>query len=43
VRTAAKLAAAVYDAESLEQANDVLHDLGVRSELDYERDMAASS
>jgi hypothetical protein len=40
VRSAARLAAAVSDAGSLEEANDVLHSLGVRSELDYEREMA---
>ena len=40
VRSAARLAAAVSDAASLEEANDVLHGLGVRSELDYEREMA---
>jgi len=41
VRTAARCAAAVYDAESLEHANDALHEIGVtRTELDYERDMA---
>src|SRR5206468_1489074 len=39
LRTAARCAAAVYDAESLEHANDVLHEIGVkRTELDYERD-----
>jgi hypothetical protein len=37
VDTVAVLARAVADAESLEQANDVLHELGVRTELDYER------
>jgi hypothetical protein len=42
VRSAARLAAAVYDAESLEHANDLLHELGVRSELDYERDNAGT-
>jgi hypothetical protein len=40
VRSAARLAAAVSDAGSLDEANDVLHALGVRSELDYEREMA---
>lgn len=40
VRSAARLAAAVSDTGSLEDANDVLHSLGVRSELDYEREMA---
>jgi hypothetical protein len=37
LRTAARLAAAVMDAPDLEAANDVLHDLGIRTELDYER------
>jgi hypothetical protein len=37
-RTAARLAAAVRDAHGLESANGVLHRLGVRTELDYERD-----
>jgi hypothetical protein len=40
--TAARLADAVTDAESLQEANAILHRLGVRSELDYEVDMAAS-
>jgi len=39
--TAARLANAVRDAPSLEGANDVLHDLGVRSELDLEREVIA--
>jgi len=30
----------VIDAGSLEEANDRLHDLGVRSELDLERESA---
>ena len=34
--TAARLADAVTDAESLTEANAILHRLGVRSELDYE-------
>jgi hypothetical protein len=38
--TAARLADAVADAESLQDANAILHRLGVRSELDYERDAA---
>jgi hypothetical protein len=38
-RTAARLAAAVHDAEGIEAANDILHGLGVRTELDYEREM----
>jgi hypothetical protein len=35
--SAARLAQAVRDAPDLEAANDVLHGLGVRTELDYER------
>jgi hypothetical protein len=38
VRTVAPLAAAVADAPDLDAANDALHALGVRSELDWERD-----
>jgi hypothetical protein len=38
VRSAARLAAAVTDASGLEEANEILHGLGVRTELDYERD-----
>ncbi len=38
VRSAARLAAAVTGAQDLEHANEILHDLGVYSELDYERD-----
>jgi hypothetical protein len=38
VDSAARLAKAVMDAQSLEEANDQLHDLGVRTELDLERD-----
>ena len=38
LRSAARCAAAVYDARSLEDANDLLHDAGVeRTELDWER------
>ena len=38
LRSAARCAAAVYDASSLEDANDLLHDMGIeRTELDYER------
>jgi len=40
VSSVARLAEAVLDAESLEQANEVLHRLGVRTELDYERSTA---
>ena len=36
--SAARLAASVIDARDLDHANELLHDLGVRSELDYERD-----
>jgi hypothetical protein len=35
--SAARLAQAVRDAADLEAANEVLHELGVHSELDYER------
>ena len=38
--SAARLARAVMDADSLESANEVLHGLGVRTELDYERSRA---
>jgi len=38
LRSAARLAAAVTDARDLEHANEILHGLGVRTELDYERD-----
>jgi hypothetical protein len=41
-RTAARLAAAVHDAQDLDAANGVLHGLGVRTELDYEREMNTS-
>jgi hypothetical protein len=37
VETVAKLAQAAYDAGSLEHANEVLHGLGIRTELDFER------
>jgi hypothetical protein len=40
-RTAARLAAAVRDAPDLEAANNILHRLGVRTELDYEREASA--
>jgi hypothetical protein len=39
--SAAPLAHAVLDAGSLDEANEILHRLGVRTELDYERSMAA--
>jgi hypothetical protein len=38
VGSAARLAAAVSDARDLEHANELLHGLGIRTELDYERD-----
>jgi hypothetical protein len=38
LRSAARLAAAVIDAPDLEAANEILHGLGVYTELDYERD-----
>jgi hypothetical protein len=41
-RTAARLAAAVHDAPHLDAANEILHELGVRTELDYEREMNTS-
>jgi len=41
-RTAARLAAAVHEAKDLNAANDILHGLGVRTELDYEREMNTS-
>lgn len=40
IGSAARLARAVDGAGSLEEANDVLHGIGVRSELDLERDAA---
>jgi hypothetical protein len=36
-RSAARLARAVFDAEDLEEANQILNGLGIRTELDYER------
>jgi hypothetical protein len=41
VPAVARLAGAVRDAGSLEEANEALHALGVRTELDYELEMAA--
>jgi hypothetical protein len=41
VGSAARCAAAVLGASDLENANDKLHEMGVRSELDLERDAAA--
>jgi hypothetical protein len=38
LRSAARLAAAVMDARDLDDANGILHGLGVYTELDYERD-----
>jgi hypothetical protein len=38
-----RLAAAVRDARDLEEANDILHGLGVRTELDLERAAAAAA
>ena len=38
LRSAARLAAAVMDAGDLDAANEILHGLGVQTELDYERD-----
>jgi hypothetical protein len=38
LRSAARLAAAVTGARDLEQANEILHGLDIRTELDYERD-----
>jgi hypothetical protein len=38
--SAARLAAAVTDARDLEHGNEILHGLGVHTELDYERDAA---
>lgn len=42
VRRTARLAGAVANAAGLEEANDILNDLGVRTELDYERANAGS-
>jgi len=42
LRSAARLAVAVRDAEDLEDANEILHARGVRTELDYEREMAGA-
>jgi hypothetical protein len=41
VETAGRLARAVDGAEDLDQANDALHAIGVRTELDLEREAAA--
>ena len=37
----APLARAVYDAPGLEEANAIMRELGVRSELDWELDAAS--
>jgi len=42
LESAARLAAAVKDTAGLEEANEVLHGLGVRSELDLELEAAAA-
>ena len=41
ISVAGRLARAVADAGSLEEANDALNLLGVGTELDYEREAAA--
>jgi hypothetical protein len=41
MRSAARLAAAVADAGSLEEADAILAARGIRTELAYEREMAA--
>jgi hypothetical protein len=43
IEATGRLARAVYGATSLDQANDALHALGVRTELDLERDAAAAA
>ena len=43
LESAARCAAAVYDAQSLEDANDLLGEMGVRTELDWERERAADT
>ena len=42
INAVGRLAQAVADAASLEEANDALHELGVSTELDYERDAAGA-
>jgi hypothetical protein len=42
IRAAGRLALAVDPADSLEQANEALHAIGVRTELDLEREAAAA-
>jgi hypothetical protein len=41
--TLARPAQAVRGSASLDQANDALHDIGIRTELDYEREYYAAS
>ena len=41
LESAARCAAKVYDAQSLEDANELLGEMGVRTELDWERERAA--
>ena len=43
VATVAKLARAVDGASSLDEANEQLHELGVRTELDFERSLVEAS
>jgi hypothetical protein len=43
IRAAGRLARAVADTGSLEEANDALNALGVATELDYERDAAGAA
>lgn len=43
VRSAARIAAAVMDADDLEHANELLHARGIVTELDYEREVAGAS
>jgi hypothetical protein len=43
IASAARLARAVADAGSMLEANEILHGLGIRTELDYEREAAAAS
>ncbi|HEY4828241.1 MAG TPA: DUF1152 domain-containing protein [Solirubrobacteraceae bacterium] len=42
INAAGRLAQAVADTASLEEANDAMHELGVRTELDYERQAAGA-
>lgn len=42
INAVGRLAQAVADAPGLEEANDALHELGVSTELDYERDAAGA-